>query len=68
MNDGATRESIARYTKLPSAVVADLPMPNLVAKIEPRDLQFWIDVMKERGMLSGTVDPVKAVVPWGGGN
>ena len=68
MNDVATRESIARYTKLPPAVVADLPMPNLVAKIEPRDLQFWIDVMKERGMLSGTVDPVKAVAPWGGGN
>ena len=67
-NDTATRESIARYTKLPPAVVANLPIPNLVAKMGPQDLKFWIDVMKERGMLTGTVDPTKAVVPWEGGN
>ena len=67
-NDTATRESIARYTKLPAAVVANLPIPNLVAKMGPQDLKFWIDVMKERGMLTGTVDPTKAVVPWASGN
>ena len=67
-NEAATRESIARYTKLPPAVVASLAMPNLVAKVGPKDLQFWIDVMKERGMLTGNVDPAKAVAPWGGGN
>ena len=67
-NDTATRESIARYTKLPPAVVANLPIPNLVAKMGPQDLKFWIDVMKERGMLTGTVDPTKAVVPWAAGN
>jgi NitT/TauT family transport system substrate-binding protein len=67
-NETATRESIARYTKLPPAVVANLPIPNLTAKIKPQDLQFWIDVMKERGMLTGTVDPNKAVVPWSAAN
>jgi NitT/TauT family transport system substrate-binding protein len=63
-NDAAVRESIARYTKLPPPVVANLPVPNLVAKIGPNDLKFWIDVMKERGMLTGNPDPTRAVVPW----
>jgi NitT/TauT family transport system substrate-binding protein len=64
INDAAVRESIARYTKLPATVVANLPVPNLVAKISPDDLKFWIDLMKERGMLSGNPDPSKTVVPW----
>jgi NitT/TauT family transport system substrate-binding protein len=68
INDAAVRESIARYTKLPATVVANLPVPNLVAKISPDDLKFWIDLMKERGMLSGNPDPSKTVVPWMAGN
>lgn len=66
-NEAATRESIARYTKLPPAVVAALPIPNLVAKISPDDLKFWISVMKERGMLKGNIDPANIVLPWEGG-
>ncbi len=63
-NPEATRESIANYTRLPPAVVATLPIPNLAARIQPSDLRFWIDVMKERGMLTGSPDPAKLVVPW----
>jgi NitT/TauT family transport system substrate-binding protein len=60
----AVQESIARYTKLPVAVVSALPIPNLVAQIKPGDLDFWIAVMKERGMLTGKPDPAKAVLAW----
>jgi NitT/TauT family transport system substrate-binding protein len=60
----AVQASIARYTKLPVAVVSALPIPNLVAQIKPSDLNFWIGVMKERGMLNGTPDPAKAVIVW----
>lgn len=63
-NAPAVQDSIARYTKLPVAVVASLPIPNLVARIEPSDLDFWIKVMKERGMLNTTPDATKAVVAW----
>ena len=63
-NANAVHESIARYTKLPPPVVASLPIPNLVAQIKPSDLNFWIGVMKERGMLTGTPNPAKAVVAW----
>jgi NitT/TauT family transport system substrate-binding protein len=63
-NAAAVQESIARYTKLPAAIVAGLPIPNLSARISPNDLKFWIDVMKERGMLTGAVDPEKAVLSW----
>jgi NitT/TauT family transport system substrate-binding protein len=61
-NTKAVQESIARYTKLPVPVVAALPIPNLVAAIKPSDLDFWIAVMKERGMLTGTPVPAKAVL------
>jgi NitT/TauT family transport system substrate-binding protein len=60
----AVQASIARYTKLPVAVVAALPIPNLVAQIKPSDLNFWIGVMKERGMLNGSPDPAKVVIAW----
>lgn len=67
-NEPATRESIARYTRLPPPVVAALPVPNLTAKIGPQDLKFWIDIMKERGMLTTSPDATKAVLPWQAGN
>jgi NitT/TauT family transport system substrate-binding protein len=60
----AVQESIARYTKLPVAVVSALPIPNLVAQIKPSDMNFWLGVMKERGMLTGTPDAARAVVAW----
>ncbi len=63
-NAKAVHDSIARYTKLPPQVVASLPIPNLVAQIKPSDLNFWIGVMKQRGMLNGNPDPAKAVVAW----
>jgi NitT/TauT family transport system substrate-binding protein len=67
-NEAATRDSIARYTKLPPPVVAAQPIPNLVAKIGPQDLKFWIDIMKERGMLTASPDAAKAVAPWQAAN
>ena len=67
-NETATRESIARYTKLPPPVVAQLPLPNLSVKISPQDLKFWIDIMKERGMLTGTPDAAKVTASWMAGN
>ena len=63
-NTKAVQDSIARYTKLPSAVVASLPIPNLVAQIKPSDLDFWIGVMKQRDMLNGSPDPAKVVIVW----
>jgi NitT/TauT family transport system substrate-binding protein len=63
-NVDATRDSIARYTKLPPGVVASLPVPNLSAKIGPQDLKFWIDTMTERGMLNTVPDANKAVAKW----
>ena len=63
-NAAAVQDSIARYTKLPGAVVAGLPIPNLSARIGPADPKFWIDAMKERGMLTGSIDAAKAVLAW----
>jgi NitT/TauT family transport system substrate-binding protein len=67
-DEAPTRESIARYTKLPPPVVASLPLPNLAARISAQNLKFWIDIMKERGMLTGTPDAAKATARWAAGN
>ncbi len=63
-NAAAVQDSIARYTKLPKAVVAGLPIPNLSARISANDMTFWINVMKERGMLNGEIDANAAGMPW----
>lgn len=67
-NTPATHESIARYTKLPPQVVAATPVPNLMAKISADDLKFWINLMKDRGMMTTTPDVAKVVVPWQASN
>ena len=67
-NETAARESLAKYTKLPPPVVANLPIPNLIAKMDASQLQFWIDIMKPRGLLTGNPDAAKLMVPWQAGN
>ena len=67
-NEAAARESLAKYTKLPPPVVASLPIPNLSAKMGAKDLQVWIDIMKQRELLTGTPDASKLVVPWQAAN
>jgi NitT/TauT family transport system substrate-binding protein len=45
--------SIAKYTKLPMQVVSSLPPPNLRVDITPEQVQFWINLVKEEGVIKG---------------
>ena len=63
-NPEATRESIAKLYALAAGCRRDLADPQPCSQDQPSDLRFWIDVMKERGMLTGSPDPAKLVVPW----
>jgi NitT/TauT family transport system substrate-binding protein len=58
------RESMARYTKLPPAVVASLPIPNMVAKVMPEDLRVWAEICREQGLIDTIPDTTKLVLPW----
>ena len=50
-------QAIATYTKLPPAVVSSLPPPILQVDITPEQIQWWIDVCKEQGLIKSNPDP-----------
>jgi NitT/TauT family transport system substrate-binding protein len=53
--------SIAKYTKLPQAVVSSLAPPNLEVDTTPKQIKFWIDLAKEQKAIKGNPDPAKII-------
>jgi hypothetical protein len=53
--------AIAKYTKLPQAVVSSLAPPNLEVDTSPQQVKFWIDLAKEQGAIKGNPDPAKII-------
>ena len=53
--------AIAKYTKLPPAVVASLSPPNLEVDVSPKQIKFWVDLAKEQGAIKGDPDPAKII-------
>jgi NitT/TauT family transport system substrate-binding protein len=49
--------AVAKYTKLPAAVVASIPLPNENIDITPEQLKFWIDLAHEQEFIKGNPDP-----------
>ncbi len=49
--------AIAKYTKLPPAVVSSLAPPNLEVDTSPQQVKFWIDLAKEQGAIKGQSGP-----------
>ena len=53
--------AIAKYTKLPQAVVSSLAPPNLEVDTSPQQIKFWVDLAKEQGAIKGNPDPAKII-------
>jgi NitT/TauT family transport system substrate-binding protein len=53
--------AIAKYTKLPPAVVSSLAPPNLEVDTTPKQIQFWVDLAKEQGAIKGNPDAAKVI-------
>lgn len=53
--------AIAKYTKLPPAVVSSLAPPNLEVDTTPQQVKFWVDLAKEQGAIKGDPDPAKVI-------
>jgi NitT/TauT family transport system substrate-binding protein len=49
-------KAIAKYTHLPVKVVSSLSPPNLTVDVSPKQVQFWIDLVKESGKIKKPVD------------
>jgi NitT/TauT family transport system substrate-binding protein len=64
-NPEAARASIARYTTLPEAVIAKMPVPQPSAELNPEQLKFWKDVTREQGLVTGDIDLNAFVVAFG---
>ena len=56
------RAILAKYTKLPEAVVQKLPVPDFDTTLTPAKLDIWIKVVRELGQISGDLDAARMVV------
>jgi NitT/TauT family transport system substrate-binding protein len=63
-NADSVRASIAKYTKLPPQAAATLTIPaNLEVKVKPQGLKFWVDVMRQQGLIEQKIDPASLIAP-----
>lgn len=61
-NDKETRDILAKYSRLPPAVVQKVPLPTYRFTIKTEELAVWADVLSELGQLPKPVDKAKLVV------
>ncbi len=61
-NPKGARVILAKYTKLPEAIVQRIPLPEFQFTIKPEQLKVWIDVLKDLGQLNQNLDANKLVV------
>jgi NitT/TauT family transport system substrate-binding protein len=50
-------KDIAKYTHLPLQVVSSLKPPNFEVDITPKQIAFWVDLVKDSGVIKKPVDP-----------
>jgi len=59
----AASASVSKFTKQPIEIVSK-NRPNIAEPaLKPQDLAWWVDVLKQQGMLQSDVDPAKIVLP-----
>ncbi len=57
------KQSLAKYTKLPPAVAAKSPMPNLEVTVRPEQVQFFIDLARDQGLIKSNPDAARMIAP-----
>ena len=55
-NPQEARAILAKYTKLPEAVVEKIPFVTYRFRLDPQDFRVWVNVLKELGQISQSVD------------
>jgi NitT/TauT family transport system substrate-binding protein len=56
------RDILAKYTKLPPAVVSTIPIPFYEVTLEPKEIDIWIKVLADLGQLSKPMDGASLLV------
>lgn len=63
-NADAVRASIASHTKLPPEAAASLRIPpGLEVLVKPQGLQFWVNAMRQQGLIDKAIDPATLIAP-----
>ena len=55
-NPQEARAILAKYTKLPEAVVQKIPFVTYRFSLDPRDFAVWVNVLKDLGQITRSVD------------
>lgn len=61
-NEASARESLAKWTKLPPAVIAATRMPNFTTPVEAPTMDWWVAQMKQQGLVSGNLQGQSFIV------
>jgi len=61
-NPREAREILAKYTRLPEAVVEKIPFPAYRFSLNPQDFGVWVKVLEELGQLAQSVDENRLVL------
>lgn len=60
----SVRASIVKWTKLPPAAAASVPIPDdLEPHAKPDGLTFWIKAARDQGLIKGNPDPASLIAP-----
>ena len=62
-NPDAAKKSLQTHTKMSEELSQLVNVPNASVKVEPAQMDFWIQLMQKQKLLSGPVDSRKIVAP-----
>lgn len=55
-NPEETRAIMQKYSGLPPEIIERIPFPNLTTEVEPEQLDFFVEVMSDQGLISDDID------------
>jgi NitT/TauT family transport system substrate-binding protein len=59
VNGDASREHIAKYTRLPIEIVRTVPLARLRSDVTQRDIEAWLEIMRAQDMLTSRIDAAR---------
>jgi NitT/TauT family transport system substrate-binding protein len=62
-NDAVARQSLVKYTKQRPDIVATATMPVLEVYVRPAQVQFFIDLARDQGLIKSSPDAAAMIAP-----
>jgi NitT/TauT family transport system substrate-binding protein len=56
-NEAGARESLAKWTHQPAAIVAATAIPTFSVPVSPAQIQWWIDLAKKQDLITSNINP-----------